>query len=134
MRNECQRLERWLHEYAEGWLAAPEQARVQRHLQHCLVCQQRLRAWRTVSDALRNLPRLEAPAPVAMPAQEAEPHTVLRFALGLCLPVALWLTVFSSPPRLPALTTIAPYEPLIRLTTQLQTWLLTFWSWLQGML
>lgn len=134
MSGECKQLEPLLHDYAEGWLSEAERERLLRHLGRCPACQERLRAWQAVSEALRALPRLPAPAaPTASPC-EREPRFVIRLALALCLPTALWLAAFQAPIRPSALMQIAPYDSLARLTEQAQMWLTALWNWLQGML
>ncbi|MFN7162433.1 MAG: anti-sigma factor family protein [Fimbriimonadales bacterium] len=134
MRGDCKQLEPLLHDYAEGWLEAPKQAYILSHLQQCAACQEKLKAWSAVGRALRELPRLPTPerASVVLPS-EREPRLALRLALAMCLPCAILMTVYSSQRQMPSWEQFTPYEPWLRLTERAHEWILTLWSWLQGM-
>ncbi len=135
MRTTCKTLEPLLHDYAEGWLEEAGRARVQRHLLRCATCQEKLKAWSAVGRALRELPRLPAPAcPHGAPPNESEPRLALRLALAMCLPVALLITAYGNHWQLPNWEQFTPYEPLLQLTERAQGWVLTIWSWLRGVL
>lgn len=134
MRDACKQLEPLLHDYAEGWLAEPQQARLLRHLRHCAACREKLKAWESVRFALRELPRLPAPAPVLAPGVDPEQHVTLRLALALCLPAAMFVAAYGSQFQPPTLEQIAPYALLHTLAKRAQEGLSLLWSWMRGIL
>lgn len=133
MRRECERLEPALHDWLEGWLDDSEREVVEAHLRACPACRAKVDGWQAVGRALRGLPQLPAPA-VPAPAAVSEPRGVLRLALALCVPTALFvaalLTLFSPPP-LEAWIPHAAVQSLMRPFTAPAE---AFWNQLQEVL
>ncbi|BCW95973.1 MAG: hypothetical protein KatS3mg018_1455 [Fimbriimonadales bacterium] len=103
MKNECEHWEPLLHEWLEDWLAESEHAAVEAHLKACPACCAKVAGWQAVGRALRELPRVAAPARRS-PHTAPEPRGALRLALALCLPTALLVVAFRtsfSPPLTP---------------------------------
>jgi len=130
MRDDCKRLEPLLHDWLEGWLAAPEQAVVEAHLQACPACCAKREAWLTVGRALRELPQLPAPA-ARLPRPAREPRGALRLALALCLPTALLLVAFRAPIDAPSVDTLKPSAVVQTLTRPFTAPAQTLWNRLQ---
>ena len=56
-----------LHAYTEGWLDAESQQAIEAHLTVCHECQRRVAGWQAVSEAIRRLPLIPAPAGTLQP-------------------------------------------------------------------
>jgi anti-sigma factor RsiW len=130
MRNDCEHLEPALHDWLEGWLAEPERAIVEAHLRACPACCAKLEAWQAVGRALRELPRLPAPA-ACSPEPAREPRGALRLALALCVPTALLTVAFRASFSPPPLESWLPRAAVQTLTRPFTAPAETLWNRLQ---
>lgn len=122
-----------LHAYTEGWLDARSQQAIEAHLTECHQCQRRVAGWQAVSEALRALPVVPAPAGTLQSAQAS--HREWRFVLALsaCLAgVALWLWLAGFyQPDFNRVAEWTPYSVLSESARQAVDALLLLWHMLQ---
>lgn len=125
-----------LHAYTEGWLDAESQQAIEAHLTVCHECQRRVAGWQAVSEAIRGLPRIPAPAGTLQPMPTPHHEWRLVLALSACLAgIAAWLWLAGvSPPELNHFVGWTPYSTLSESAQQAAEKLQPFWHTLREVL